>query len=102
MGGGQLLSMFLLLFLSIKLCFARYNFIFFSFSEFLFYFIFQMLHGLHTQEALKQLKAEGFYYLYRGILPPLCQKTVSVSLMFGMYDHYHQGLRYTFQTGTEE
>ena len=36
----------------------------------------QMLHGMHTLDALRQLRSEGFHYLYRGILPPLCQKTV--------------------------
>lgn len=52
----------------------------------------QMLHGMHTLDALRQLRSEGFHYLYRGILPPLCQKTVSVSVMFGMYAHYGQRL----------
>lgn len=51
-----------------------------------------MLHGMHTRTAFKQLKAEGFHFLYRGILPPLCQKTISVSIMFGMYNHYQQVL----------
>lgn len=44
-----------------------------------------MLHGMHTKTAFNQLRSEGFRFLYRGILPPLCQKTVSVSVMFGMY-----------------
>ena len=68
----------------------------FIFRIFILFYFSQMLHGLHTQAALKQLKAEGFYYLYRGILPPLCQKTISVSLMFGMYDHYHQRIEIYF------
>lgn len=52
----------------------------------------QMLYGMHTKNAYIQLKAEGFHFLYRGILPPLCQKTISVSIMFGMYNHYQQVL----------
>lgn len=48
----------------------------------------QMLHGMHTKTAFNQLRSEGFHFLYRGILPPLCQKTISVSIMFGMYSHY--------------
>ena len=51
-----------------------------------------MLHGMHTKTAFNQLKSEGFRFLYRGILPPLCQKTISVSIMFGMYNHYQQVL----------
>lgn len=30
----------------------------------------------------------GLRYLYRGILPPLIQKMVSVSIMFGSFGHY--------------
>lgn len=51
-----------------------------------------MLHGMHTRTAVIQLKSEGWRFLYRGILPPLCQKTISVSLMFGMYSHYQEVL----------
>ena len=51
-----------------------------------------MLHGMHTKTAFNQLKSEGYRFLYRGILPPLCQKTISVSIMFGMYNHYQQVL----------
>lgn len=46
----------------------------------------QMLHGVGTHKALDELKVEGAAFLYRGILPPLIQKTFSVSLMFGVYD----------------
>merc|ERR1740128_17030 len=55
-----------------------------------------MLHGMHTKTAFNQLKSEGWQFLYRGILPPLCQKTISVSLMFGMYSHYQQVLTRVF------
>lgn len=32
----------------------------------------------------------GLRYLYRGILPPLTQKMVSVSIMFGSFGHYRK------------
>jgi hypothetical protein len=47
-----------------------------------------MLHGMRTHTAIAQLRNEGAWYLYRGMLPPLVQKTLSVSLMFGMYEQY--------------
>lgn len=45
-----------------------------------------MLHNLSPLSALKQVSNEGINVLYRGILPPLCQKTTSLSLMFGVYE----------------
>lgn len=45
-----------------------------------------MLHGVKIAPALLEIKQEGLSFLYRGILPPLAQKTVSSSLMFGVYD----------------
>lgn len=47
-----------------------------------------MLHGVETQRAVRQLKREGLRYLYRGLLPPLVSKTVSVSIMFGTFNEY--------------
>ena len=52
-----------------------------------------MLHGVNTKGAVNQLKSEGLKMLYRGILPPLCQKTVSTSIMFGMYDQYYKNIK---------
>lgn len=52
----------------------------------------QMLHGLKARSAFFQLRDEGLYYLYRGLLPPLCQKTMSLSLMFGVYDEVRRPL----------
>lgn len=51
-----------------------------------------MLHGVHTYGAVLQLKSEGLWYLYRGMLPPLCQKTLSLSLMFGVYEEVRSRL----------
>ena len=48
----------------------------------------QQLHGISAWEAFSQLKAEGFLHLYRGILPPLLQKSASTALMFGSFEQY--------------
>jgi mitochondrial carrier protein, putative len=37
----------------------------------------QMAYGLNTSLAFQQIKKEGIQFLYRGILPPLMQKTIS-------------------------
>ncbi|KAK9694049.1 Mitochondrial carrier protein [Popillia japonica] len=46
----------------------------------------QMLHGVKVHSAFRELRNEGLRYLYRGILPPLLQKSVSLSIMFGVYE----------------
>ncbi|XP_026726339.1 solute carrier family 25 member 51 isoform X1 [Trichoplusia ni] len=46
----------------------------------------QMMHGVETTFALNQLQKEGLGFLYRGMLPPLMQRSLSMSLMFGVYD----------------
>lgn len=48
----------------------------------------QQLHGIHSFYALKQIKQDGIRNLYRGLLPPLLQKTTSVAIMFGTYHQY--------------
>lgn len=48
----------------------------------------QQLYGVKTLEAVRQLKQDGFRLLYRGILPPLLQKTTTVALMFGLYEDF--------------
>lgn len=45
-----------------------------------------MLHGIKIGPAFNQLHNEGVTFLYRGVFPPLLQKTFSLSLMFGVYD----------------
>lgn len=50
----------------------------------------QQLHGISAYEALTQLKGEGVVNLYRGILPPLLQKSASTALMFGSYEQYRR------------
>uniref|UniRef100_A0A1A9VDG5 Mitochondrial carrier protein n=1 Tax=Glossina austeni TaxID=7395 RepID=A0A1A9VDG5_GLOAU len=46
----------------------------------------QMLHGVPITSAFTQLRHEGLMFLYRGMLPPLAQKTISLSIMFGVFD----------------
>ena len=48
----------------------------------------QQLHGYSIKKALLQLQSEGLLSLYRGLLPPLLQKTTSLSIMFGSYQEY--------------
>uniref|UniRef100_A0A0B6Z3I9 Uncharacterized protein n=1 Tax=Arion vulgaris TaxID=1028688 RepID=A0A0B6Z3I9_9EUPU len=45
----------------------------------------QQLYGISGLVAVKQLRKDGVRLLYRGLLPPLLQKSTSVSIMFGMY-----------------
>lgn len=61
----------------------------------------QMLHGVHTNHALEQLRREGFRHLYRGCLPPLVQKTISVSIMFGTFTGYSAFIHTHFPEATE-
>ncbi|XP_063224107.1 mitochondrial nicotinamide adenine dinucleotide transporter SLC25A51 isoform X2 [Bacillus rossius redtenbacheri] len=51
-----------------------------------------MIHNIGVNHAVSQLSSEGAYFLYRGILPPLCQKTVALSLMFGVYEDCRRAL----------
>lgn len=45
-----------------------------------------MLHGVEASSAVQEMRNEGIGFLYRGIFPPLAQRTISLSLMFGCYD----------------
>lgn len=42
----------------------------------------QMAYGLNTSSAFQQIKKEGYKFLYRGVLPPLMQKTLSGCVNF--------------------
>ena len=48
----------------------------------------QMLHGHSVKSAAADLRAEGFRFLYRGVGPPLIQRSTSLSLMFGTFSSY--------------
>lgn len=51
-----------------------------------------MLHGVRIRFAVKEIYEEGLIYLYRGALPPMCQKTISMALMFGVFDYCRKPL----------
>lgn len=50
----------------------------------------QQLHGISALSAFRQLRSEGVLNLYRGILPPLLQKSASTALMFGSFEQYRR------------
>uniref|UniRef100_A0A915Q7E1 Mitochondrial carrier protein n=1 Tax=Setaria digitata TaxID=48799 RepID=A0A915Q7E1_9BILA len=50
----------------------------------------QQLQGITAKEVFRQLRNEGYWMLYRGILPPLIQRTTTRSVMFGMFDKFHR------------
>jgi hypothetical protein len=49
----------------------------------------QIVHGIDFKHAAVQLKNEGFATIYRGLLPPLLQKSTSYSIMFGSQHEYY-------------
>lgn len=56
----------------------------------------QQLYGIGFMDALKQLRNDGLKHLFRGVGPPLLQRTSSMSLMFGLYSEYQIVLRNWF------
>jgi len=50
----------------------------------------QQIYAIDASTALRQLRQEGPVLLYRGVLPPLVQKTSTLSIMFGMYDQFNR------------
>lgn len=46
----------------------------------------QILHDVPITSAFSMLRHEGLVFLYRGMFPPLAQKTISLSIMFGVFD----------------
>uniref|UniRef100_A0A2K6K8W2 Solute carrier family 25 member 51 n=1 Tax=Rhinopithecus bieti TaxID=61621 RepID=A0A2K6K8W2_RHIBE len=46
----------------------------------------QQLYSIKTRDVKLHLRRDGFRNLYRGILPPLMQKTTILALMFGLYE----------------
>ncbi|XP_029517737.1 mitochondrial nicotinamide adenine dinucleotide transporter SLC25A51-like [Oncorhynchus nerka] len=52
----------------------------------------QQLHGVLAREAVRQLQRDGMRKLYRGLLPPLLQKTTTVAIMFGLYEDFSRVL----------
>lgn len=63
----------------------------------------QQLHGVRATEAVHQLQREGLRHLYRGLLPPLLQKTTTVAIMFGLYEDFSRLLlRHAHRSGAPE
>ncbi|KAF0695739.1 Aste57867_13475 [Aphanomyces stellatus] len=56
----------------------------------------QQLYGTSTLEAWASIREDGWSYLYRGVRPPLMQAAVSKSIMFGLYNYYHNYLTNNF------
>jgi len=52
----------------------------------------QQLHGFTAKSAIRQLVGEGIGNVYRGVLPPLIQKSTSVAIMFGSFDKIKSSL----------
>lgn len=52
----------------------------------------QQLHGVRAIEAIQQLQRDGLRNLYRGLLPPLLQKSTTVAIMFGLYQDFSRVL----------
>ncbi|XP_072295719.1 solute carrier family 25 member 51b [Eucyclogobius newberryi] len=52
----------------------------------------QQLHGVVATEAVQQLQRDGLRNLYRGLLPPLLQKSTTVAIMFGLYQDFSRVL----------
>ena len=53
----------------------------------------QQLHGISVKSAIRQLHKEGLLNLYRGLMPPLMQKSSCMAIMFGSYQEYRYLLR---------
>jgi len=49
----------------------------------------QIINGISAKDAYKQLKSEGVSMLYRGLFPPLLQRSVSYSVLFGTQHQYY-------------
>ena len=56
----------------------------------------QQVEGIRVHKAVRQLRKEGLRNIYRGLLPPLMQRTMTVSIMFGTYTSYIRSLEYVF------
>ncbi|XP_067312804.1 solute carrier family 25 member 51b [Pseudorasbora parva] len=63
----------------------------------------QQLHGVRMSEAVRQLQRDGLGRLYRGLVPPLLQKSTTVAIMFGLYEDFSRLLlRQARSSGTPE
>lgn len=48
----------------------------------------QQMYGIRFFKAFRHIRREGVAFLFRGMLPPMLQRTATVSVMFGTYHNY--------------
>ncbi|XP_014671398.1 PREDICTED: solute carrier family 25 member 51-like [Priapulus caudatus] len=53
----------------------------------------QQLSGLTVGSSVRQLHGEGLLMLWRGVQPPLIQRSLNMGIMFGMYDQSKRLIR---------
>ncbi|XP_003970536.1 solute carrier family 25 member 53 [Takifugu rubripes] len=52
----------------------------------------QQIHNSTIRQAVAQLKMEGLPKLYRGVVPPLLQRTLNSTVLFGVHETFLQKL----------
>lgn len=52
----------------------------------------QQMYGIRFYKAFRHIRREGVAFLFRGVLPPMMQRTATVSIMFGTYNNYRSYL----------
>lgn len=62
----------------------------------------QMLGSISFKEAFAEIRSEGLANFYRGLLPPLLQKSTSYSIMFGTQNEYYLMLKGLCDTSSSE
>lgn len=60
----------------------------------------QQLFGFRAHTAVRQIIQEGIITLYRGLPAPLLQKSLSTSLMFGLYHESYEKLVHEYKWDT--
>ena len=58
----------------------------------------QQVEGIRMTKALRHIYREGTVHIFRGVLPPLMQRTISVSVMFGSYSNYYHIIQRHYPT----
>lgn len=52
----------------------------------------QQINSSRFTAAVKEVHREGLLMLYRGMALPLCQKSVQVGIMYGLFETFYKGL----------
>ncbi len=58
----------------------------------------QQAEGMRLAQAVRSVQEDGLRNLYRGVGPPLLQRTTSMAVMFGLYDWYYKFLQKSFSS----